>query len=291
VRELLDTLRWADALDIFVVAYIIYRALLLIRGTRAVQVLVGLAAVVALFSVARLLELHTVSWMLEEFSLYLALAVIVLFQEDIRRALAGVGNPLFGRGSAHDEIGAVHRIGRACFRLADQGHGALVVLERAAALEELRRESIALDATLTVELLVAIFQPSTPIHDGAVVVRGDRVWIAGAFLPLTKREDLPRYLGTRHRAALGQTEITDCMVFTVSEERRAVTIAFRGELHPVDSPDELRLEVQRLLSLDEQQQEEATATSILQTATATLTPVMSQTVPTVSDSGDEEPDE
>jgi diadenylate cyclase len=206
--------------------------------------------------------------MLEEFSIYLALAVIVLFQEDIRRALAGVGNPLFGRGSRSDELTAVHRIGRACFRLADQGHGALVVLERAAALEELRREAILLDATLTVELLVAIFQPTTPIHDGAVVVRGDRVWIAGAFLPLTKSEDLPRHLGTRHRAALGQTEITDSMVFTVSEERRAVTIAFRGELHPVESPDELRLEVQRLLSLEEQEIE---AAGLLQTST--LNPV------------------
>ena len=146
MRELLDTLRWADALDIFVVSYIIYRGLLLIRGTRAVQVLVGLGALVALFSVARLLELHTVSKMLEEFSIYLALAVIVLFQEDIRRALAGVGNPLFGRGSSSSELTAVHRIGRACFRLADQGHGAIVVLARAAALEELRREAIVLDA-------------------------------------------------------------------------------------------------------------------------------------------------
>jgi diadenylate cyclase len=280
VRELLDTLRWVDGLDIFVVAYIIYRALLLIRGTRAVQVLVGLAALVLLFSFARLLELHTVSWMLEELSLYLALAVIVLFQEDIRRALAGVGDPLFGRGNAPDAVGAVHRIGRACFRLADQGHGALVVLERSAALEELRREAIPLDATLTVELLVAIFQPSTPIHDGAVVVRNDRVWVAGAFLPLTKREDVPRQYGTRHRAALGQTQITDCMVFTVSEERRAVTIAFRGEFYPVDSPDVLRLEVQRLLSLDEQQQAEESA-SILQTAT--LTPVKGPLVAPVDD--------
>jgi len=250
VDELLADLRPMDAVDILVVAYLFYRVLLIIKGTRAIQVLVGLVALIVLYLLSQLFNLQTVSWLLDEFSLYLVLAVIILFQEDIRRGLARVGDPWFGRARGGERSGLYQQIARACFRLADQGKGALIVVERSADLDQLAVDATAVDAQLSEELLVAIFQPTSPIHDGAVVVRAGRIWIAGAFLPLTRRMDIDRSLGTRHRAAMGQTEETDSLIFCVSEERRRVSIAFHGELSVVDTPDELRLEVERLLSLE-----------------------------------------
>lgn len=250
MTNLIEGLRLVDLLDILVVTVLVYRVLLILKGTRAFQVLGGLLVLAALYGFARALRLSTVIWIFERFSFYLVLALIVIFQEDIRRALARVGNPLVGAATRREKLSTYQQIARACFRLADQGRGALIVVEREAALNELAEQATQLDAVLSEELLVAVFQPSGPIHDGAVVVRNDRVWLAAAFLPLCTRSDLPSHLGTRHRAALGQTEQTDCMVFVVSEERRAVSISFHGELSVVDSPDELRLKVQELLSME-----------------------------------------
>jgi diadenylate cyclase len=250
LNELLSDLRPLDAIDVAVVAFLFYRVLLIIKGTRAIQVLIGLVALIGLYLLSELLQLQTVGWLLDEFSLYLVLAVIILFQEDIRRGLARVGDPWFGRASSDNSEGLYHQVARACFRLADQGKGALVVVERGASLDELEDDATVLNAQLSEELLVAIFQPTSPIHDGAVVLRDGSVWVAGAFLPLTRRADLDKALGTRHRAAMGLTEETDALIFCVSEERRRVSIAFRGDLHIVDTPDELRLEVQRLLQLE-----------------------------------------
>ena len=257
MTDLLPDLRPLDLVDIAVVAYLFYRVLLIIKGTRAVQVLVGLVAFIGLYLISQLLRLQTVGWLLDEFSLYLVLAVIILFQEDIRRGLARVGGPWLGRASSDSREGLYQQVARACFRLADQGKGALVVVERAANLDELEDDATILSAVLSEELLVAIFQPTSPIHDGAVIVREGGIWVAGAFLPLTRRTDIDRSLGTRHRAAMGLTEETDSLVFCVSEERRRVSIAFRGELYVVDTPDELRLEVQRLLQLEAAEAEES----------------------------------
>ena len=250
LTDFLGTLRLTDALDVLVVAFLIYRVLVILKGTRAIRVLGGLLVLVALYALAQVLSLSTVDWILEHISFYLVLAVVVLFQEDIRRGLARVGNPLFGGRRSQEAMPTLQEIARASFRLADQGHGALLALERDASLEDLEEQATRLDARLTEELLVAIFQPTSPIHDGAVVVRGGRVAVAGSFLPLTTRPDVSPRLGTRHRAAIGQSEANDCMVFVVSEERRAVSIAFRGELYPVDTPDHLRLKVQELLQME-----------------------------------------
>ncbi len=250
LSDYIPPFQFNDAIDILVVAFLIYRVLVILKGTRALRVLGGLLVLVALYALARLLALSTVYWVLENISLYLVLAVVVLFQEDIRRGLARVGNPLFGGRRSQEEVSSYQEIAKACFRLAGQGHGALIAVEREASLVDLEEQATTLDARLTEELLVAVFQPTSPIHDGAVLVRKDRMVVAGSFLPLSRRSDLPARMGTRHRAALGQVEDTDCMVFVVSEERRAVSIAFRGELFPVDSPDQLRLKVQELLALE-----------------------------------------
>jgi len=251
VTDLLDAVRPIDVLDVVVVAVLIYRVLLLLKGTRAFQVLGGLMVLAALYGFARALNLNTVIWIFEKFSFYLVVALLILFQEDIRRALARVGDPLVGGGGSRGgKLSTYQIIARACFRLADQGRGALITVEREARLDELSESATSIEGLLSEEILVSIFQPTSPIHDGSAVVRDDRLWVAAAFLPLSTRSDLKAHLGTRHRAALGITETTDCMVFVVSEERRAVSIAFRGELYVVDSPDELRLKVQELLSMD-----------------------------------------
>lgn len=240
-----------DLLDVIVVAFLIYRLLLVVRGTRGIQVLGGLLLLAGLYGLSRVLELSTVNWILEKFSFYLVLAVIILFQEDIRRALARFGNPLIGAGSQREQLSTYQSVGRACFRLADQGAGALIAVERRGSLVELEHEAALIDGVLSAELLVAIFQKTSPIHDGAALLREDRVWLAGVFLPLSVRGGLDGRYGTRHRAAIGLTEQTDSLVFVVSEERRSVSIAFRGDLYEVESPDELRLKVQELLAMEE----------------------------------------
>ncbi len=176
-----------DLLDILVVAFLIYRLLVVVRGTRAIQVLGGLLVLAGLYGVSRALELSTVIWILEKFSFYLVLAVIILFQEDIRRALARFGNPLIGAGTRREQLSTYQSVARACFRLADQGCGALIAVERSAGLEEFEADAALIDGVLSEELLVAIFQKDSPIHDGAVLLRNDRVWLAGVFLPLSVR--------------------------------------------------------------------------------------------------------
>ena len=255
MTQLLADLRIADVFDILVVACLIYWVLLVLKGTRAVRVLIGLLILVALYALSLAVGLQTVQWILEEVSIYLVLTMIVLFQEEIRRGLARVARPLFGSSSRKDTLAVYQDIARACFRLADQGRGAIVVVEREASLESLCEHATALDAVVSEELLVSVFQSTSPIHDGAVVVRQDRLWAAGVFLPLARRANLRKSLGTRHRAAMGQTEDNDSMVFVVSEERRQVSLVFHGTLYEVANPDELRLKVQELLSIEQEVQE------------------------------------
>lgn len=240
-----ELLHLRDAIDVLLVAALVFRGLRLIRGTRGIAVMAGIGALGLLYIVAGMVQLTTVRWILEALSPYLVLVVLVLFQDELRRGLARVAAPLLRTAGGRAPEGAVPVIARACFRLAEQGHGALVVLERDASLEALAAAATVVDAEPSEELLVALFQPTSPLHDGAVVVRKGRIWLAGAVLPLSDREDLDKSLGTRHRAALGLTDEWDTLVFVVSEERRTVAVAFRGELVTVTSPDELRLEVQR----------------------------------------------
>jgi len=254
MKDLLLDLRLADVFDILVVACLIYWVLLVLKGTRAVRVLIGLLFLVALYALSVAVGLYTVQRILEEVSIYLVLTMIVLFQEEIRRGLARVARPLMGSVSRSDDISTYQAISRACFRLADQGQGALVVVEREASLESQCEHAAPLEAFVSEELLVSIFQKTSPIHDGAVVIRKGRLWAAGVFLPLANRSDLSRSLGTRHRAALGQTEDNDSMVFVVSEERRQVSLAFHSVLYEVSSPDALRLKIQELVSMEQEAQ-------------------------------------
>jgi diadenylate cyclase len=230
---------WRDVfgavLDCGVVAFLVYRVLLLIRGTRAINVLVGLFVLGIGYLGSQWANLVTLNWLLGHFLSYsFIFGVIVLFQADIRRGLAHLGRGRFLRALAPDErreqAGVVEAVARAALELAQQRRGALVVIERVAELSEVVETGVRVDAALSTELLVALFQPGGPLHDGAVVVRRGRLAAGRCLLPLTAAPQL-RDVGTRHRAALGLAEEVDAVVVVVSEERGEISLAVDGAFH------------------------------------------------------------
>jgi diadenylate cyclase len=226
-----------DSLDILVVGFVLYWLLMLIKGTRAVQILVGLGALLAMRVFGDFLGLATLSWILENFLGSAVLIIIVLFQADIRRALARVGRGVFPGVAERQESELLEEIVRAAQALAQRRVGALMVLERETQIEDLIQVGTPLDATVTKDLLVSIFLPYSPLHDGAVVIQNGRIAFAGCILPLTLRTDVPEGVGTRHRAALGITEETDAVVIAVSEETAAISLAMSGEMtRDLDGP-------------------------------------------------------
>lgn len=226
-----------DTIDILLVTAGIYWLLLLIRGTRAIQILVGLIVLIALSLASQLFQLAALGMILERLLEPAVLIIVILFQNDIRRALARVGRGFFPSFSAEQEIQVVEEIVRAAGTLSQRRYGALIVLERESNLGDLIEAGVPVDAALSKELLVSIFQPSSPMHDGAVVLQEGRVASAGCILPLTLRTDLPEGLGTRHRAAVGITEETDALVVVVSEETANISVVLGGDmLRGLDAP-------------------------------------------------------
>ena len=241
---------WWDVLDITIVAVVIYQVLRAIRGTRTVQMTVGLALLVMMFYISRWGHLRTVDWLIRNLLGYLVFAVIVLFQSDIRRALAHLGRAPFFRLflTAEGAEETVEEIVVAATQLSSQRVGAIIVVERQIGMRNYIEAGLPLDALLTYDLLVSIFQTKSPLHDGAVIVQKDRVAAAACFLPLTVNPLLARHLGTRHRAAIGLTEENDAIAIIVSEETGNISIALDGQLEgPFDGA---RLKV-RLKSLIE----------------------------------------
>ncbi len=230
-RPLAAVLR--DVVDITVVAYAVYRLLLFLRGTRAVQVGQGLLLLGAVYFAAQRVGLVTTYTLLDRFLASFLLVAVVIFQGDIRRALMRVGNrPFLFRWRRGEESTAVDEVVQAASLLAQRRLGALVVFEREAALDDFVAQGTVLDAAVTSELLYTVFLPAyeNPLHDGAVIIKSARVWKAGAFLPLTGNASLDRTLGTRHRAAIGISEETDAVVVVVSEERGKVSLCFNGNI-------------------------------------------------------------
>ena len=230
-----DPLR--DTIDILLVTFGIYWLLLLIRGTRAIQILVGLIVLIALSLASQLFQLAALGLILERLLEPAVLIIVILFQNDIRRALAHVGRGFFPSFSAEQEIQVVEEIVKAAGQLSQRRHGALMVMERESNLGDLIEQGVPVDGALTKELLASIFHPSSPMHDGAVILQEGRVASAGCILPLTLRTDLPEGLGTRHRAAVGITEETDALVVVVSEETANISVVLGGEmLQGLDAP-------------------------------------------------------
>jgi diadenylate cyclase len=242
---------WADVLDVTIVAVFFYQLLLLIRGTRAVQMAVGAGFVTALYLLSRYLELEAVNWLIRNAAGYVVFAVIVLFQADIRRALAHFGRAPFLRyfsrqPSAED---AIEELVVAVTNLASHRIGALIVIERQIGLRNYIEGGIPLDAVITYDLLASIFQTTSPLHDGAAIVQGDRIAAAACFLPLSVNQKVSRQLGTRHRAALGLTEENDALAVVVSEETGIVSLAINGRLERELTADTLRLRLSALLGV------------------------------------------
>ena len=242
---------WWDLVDIAIVSFLIYEFLKLIRGTRAVQMGVGTLLIVALFYVSRLAPLQTVNWLIRNALLYVAFAAIVIFQSDIRRALAHFGQApffrYFNRQEAADET--IEEIVVAATMLASQKVGAIIAVEREIGLRNYIESGIPLDATLTYDLLVTVFQPNSPLHDGAVILQENRVAAAACFLPLTVNPRVSRELGTRHRAAIGLTEEGDAVAVIVSEETGSISVALDGRIDRHLSPDDLRSRLRSLVTM------------------------------------------
>jgi diadenylate cyclase len=240
---------WWDLLDIAVLSFLIYEALKLIRGTRAVQMAVGSLLVIGLFYLSQLAPLQTVNWLIRNALVYVAFAAIVIFQSDIRRALAHFGQApffrYFSRQAAADET--IEEIVAAATMLAQQKVGAILAVEREIGLRNYIESGIPLDATLTSDLLVTIFRPGSPLHDGAVILQEGRVAAAACFLPLTVTPRLSRELGTRHRAAIGLTEESDAAAIVVSEETGIISIALNGEIERGLLPEQLRDRLRELI--------------------------------------------
>jgi diadenylate cyclase len=233
---------WWDLLDIAIVSIIIYEFLKLIRGTRAAQMAAGSLLLVGMFYVSRHAPLQTVNWMIRNMLVYVAFAAIVIFQSDIRRALAHFGQAPFFRYLNRTEAATetIEELVVAATMLSQQRIGAIIAVEREIGLRNYIESGIPVDATLTYDLIVTIFQPGSPLHDGAVIVQEDRIAAAACFLPLTVNPQVSRELGTRHRAAIGLSEENDAVAIVVSEERGQIGLALNGRIDRALTPDELR---------------------------------------------------
>jgi diadenylate cyclase len=241
-----------DVVDIMIVSLIIYELLKLIRGTHAVQMGLGIAVLVGMFYLSRGFQLETLNWLIRNVVGYVVFAAIVLMQGDIRRALVHIGRaPFFRmfrrleRPAADDDV--VEELIVTATSLSAKRTGALIVVERSIGLRNYIESGIPLDARLTYDLLISIFQPTSPLHDGAVIVQGDRVAAAACFLPLTIKPRLSRELGSRHRAALGVTEENDAVALVISEETGVISLVINGDIERSLGPDQLRLRLSTLL--------------------------------------------
>jgi len=252
MSQILAAWRWRDVLDIILVAALIYRVLMLFRGTRAVQITIGLAVLAGAAMGARALELTSLGWLLDHFWSFWVVALIVVFQPELRRALAWIGQgSVLQRvlGDTAEGARVVHEVVRATESLAGRRIGALIVLERATGLRQYAELGVALDALVSSDLLTSVFLPYSPLHDGAVFIQGGRVVAAGCFLPLSRNTQIGRALGTRHRAALGIAEETDAIAVVASEETGRLSIAVAGGIEPVEDADSLRRRLDELMGV------------------------------------------
>jgi uncharacterized protein (TIGR00159 family) len=241
------TATWIDWLDITVLAWLIYRGLVLIRGTLAMQSLLGLGLLAVVYLASDVLGFTTLHYVLDNLFVYVVLALLILFQDDIRRALARAGGTVFARRTGPTDANLLEEVNKAVFELARRKLGALVALEREAHLEGYAEGAHRMEARVSTELLQAIFHPSSPLHDGAVIISEGRIMAAGVFLPITLSKEVSRAFGTRHRAAIGLTEATDAITLVVSEERGTVAMVDGGQVTPIADADDLRERLQERL--------------------------------------------
>ncbi len=244
LQGLLTTVNILDLIDIVVVAYFLYRIYLMLKNTRAATLVKGLLVLVLFMLISRWLNLHVISWLLEKSMTVIMVALPVVFQPELRRALEQIGRGrLFNKGSELDEQEMeemLNAVANATVIMSRRKEGALMVFERETGLEERIETGVAVDGLISDSLLLNIFEKDTPLHDGAVIIRGKRIVAASCLLPLTENRNLSQELGTRHRAAIGISEQSDAVVLVVSEETGAVSIARNGELMRYLTADDVK---------------------------------------------------
>jgi len=232
---------WRDVLEVAIVTVVIYRVLLLIHRTRAMQVLVGIIVLAVAYGIAYVLRLGMIVYLLTLIFSYGAIALLVVFAPELRAALAQIGRSPMSRLFGHmRESEIADQVADAVGRLSRSGVGAIIAIEREVSLEEYVQSGSEMQATVSADLLATIFTPYSPLHDGAVIIRGDTIVGAGCILPLSQTMALDRSLGTRHRAALGLSEETDALVIVVSEETATITVAQNGRLGRDMAIDQVR---------------------------------------------------
>lgn len=242
------SMSWRDLIDIALVTLLLYRLIVLMRDTRAVAALYGLMLLMVIYFLSMEMGFYTLNWLLENFLGSLFLVIIVLFQRDIRRALTEVGThrwfPWQKHTAVDDEV--LEEIISACVQMARSKIGALIVMERKVSLGDLLDWGTIINADVNRAMLMTIFYPKTPLHDGAALINNNKINAAGCILPLSTKTDLADEYGTRHRAAIGITEESDALAIVVSEERGSISVAINGQLHPCMDATHLR----RLLSFN-----------------------------------------
>ncbi|MDO4565810.1 MAG: diadenylate cyclase CdaA [Oscillospiraceae bacterium] len=240
LRTLVRASGWRDVIDILIIAYIIYQLMTLVRRTRAAQLLRGIVILLVCYFLSRELELKTVNFLLENVLSFGLLALVVVFQPELRRALEQMGRsriPILSFFTARDSSAnsarwseVAKQISDSCEHMSRERTGALIVIEREAVLDEVIRTGTGLDAEVTSELLETIFYKGSPLHDGAVIIRDARIVAAGCLLPVSQRSNISRGMGTRHRAAIGMSENADAMIIVVSEETGTISITKDGAI-------------------------------------------------------------
>jgi diadenylate cyclase len=238
---MINLLRWQDILDILVVSFIIYRLFLLIKGTRAIQLVIGLIIIFFVFYLSKKLELFTIGWILGNFVGSIVLVIVLIFQNEIRRVLLALGrNPFFKKITYVDETLFYDELSNACTIMSMRKIGALIVVEREEGLDEFMEIGIRIDADVNTELILSIFQYTSPLHDGAMIIREGKIGAASCILPLTLKDTIDKSLGTRHRAAIGITEVTDAVAVVVSEEKGEISYTHKGEIFTNVSGEKLK---------------------------------------------------
>lgn len=265
MQGIINSFGIADFLDILVVAYLMYHAIRLVRETRAVQLLKGLAVLVAVYAIATIVEMRSLSFLIRYLFQYGALALLVVFQPELRRSLEQVGRTRFSNlqlfgGSSDTESANAHwaraiaAIGEAAQFLSKRRIGALIVLERQSMLSDIIKTGTVIDAAPSAEILGNIFFPNSPLHDGALIIREGRLVAAGCYLPLSDNFTISKEMGTRHRAGLGMSESSDALVVIVSEETGIITIADNGKLRRGYTSEQLTEDLTRAFIVDKNEE-------------------------------------
>ena len=238
---------WRPAVEIGILRFVFYWILSFFRGTRAFQVFMGFLVLVFSLLVAQLLGFTTIDWVLTKIFAFGVIFIPIVFQPEIRRALAGLGQNTIFRGVMQERV-IIDDVVEACLRLEKNGIGAIIAIERETGLKNYIESGVAIDAHVSPEIICTIFTPPSPLHDGGIIIQGERIASAGSLFPLTQSAVVSKTLGTRHRAAIGLSEETDAIVIVISEERRTISMAVYGKLTKDLDEENLRRVLRGLLA-------------------------------------------